>query len=119
MTDLSDQLTRLVRSEMRLAQRELQTKGKQAGIGAAMFGAAGILAMFGGATLVAVAVLALALVLPAWLSALIVAAVLLAAAGIAALVGRTRLRRTVPGQRGGLVESVNDDYHELSEAVRK
>ena len=70
--DLSVQIPELVRSELRLAQAELTEKGKRVGIGAGLFGAAGLLAFFGAATLIATAVLALALVLPAWLAALIV-----------------------------------------------
>ena len=78
---LSEQIPELVRSELRLAQAELTQKGKKAGLGIGMFSAAGLLAFFGVATLIATAVLALALVLPAWAAALIVAVVLLAGAG--------------------------------------
>jgi uncharacterized membrane protein YqjE len=41
---LSHQTAALVRQEMRLAQVELQEKGKRAGIGAGMFGGAGLVA---------------------------------------------------------------------------
>ena len=42
--DLSVQIPELVRSELRLAQAELAQKGKAAGIGAGLFGVAGLLA---------------------------------------------------------------------------
>ena len=75
VSQLSEQTSRLVRDEMRLAQKELQQSVKHAGIGAGMIGAAGLLAVLGLATLIAGAVAALALVLPVWASAVIVAAV--------------------------------------------
>ncbi|MCK5757213.1 MAG: phage holin family protein, partial [Mycobacterium sp.] len=73
VSQLSEQTSRLVRDEMRLAQKELQQSVKHAGIGAGMIGAAGLLAVLGLATLIAGAVAALALVLPVWASAVIVA----------------------------------------------
>ena len=63
---LSEQIPELVRSEMRLAQAELTEKGKKAGMGIGLFSAAGLLAFLGLCTLITTAILALALVLPAW-----------------------------------------------------
>jgi hypothetical protein len=57
---LSTQTATLVRQEIKLAQLELQEKGKRAGLGAGMFGGAGVVALYGGGALVAAAVLALA-----------------------------------------------------------
>lgn len=94
--DMADQTRRLVRDELRLATSELKEKGKHAGIGAGLAGAAGVVALFGGATLIAAAVLALALVVPAWLSALVIGAVLLAIGGITAMVGRRQLKSATP-----------------------
>jgi uncharacterized membrane protein YqjE len=93
---LSEQTSTLVRQEMRLAQAELQEKGKRAGIGAGMFGASGLVAFFGAATLIAAAVLALATAVDAWLAALIVAVVLLAVAGVAALLGKKQVEQATP-----------------------
>ena len=45
--DLSQQIPELIRSELRLAQAEVTEKGKRAGLGIGMFGAAGLLAFFG------------------------------------------------------------------------
>lgn len=93
---LSEQIPELVRSEIRLAQAELTQKGKNAGIGIGSFGAAGLLAFFGLATLIATAVLALANAVPAWLAALIVAVLLLAAAAAAALLGKKKVQEATP-----------------------
>ena len=81
VNQLTTQVPDLIRSELRLAQAEMAEKGKRAGLGIGMFSAAGLLAFLGLATLVATAVLALALAVDAWLAALIVAVVLFAGAG--------------------------------------
>src|SRR6188768_3863605 len=80
--DLSEQMSTLVRDEMRLAQAEMTQKGKRAGVGVGMFGGAGLVALYGVATLLATIILALALAMPAWLAALIVTVVLFAVAGV-------------------------------------
>ncbi len=107
--DLSVQIPELVRSELRLAQSELAQKGKRAGIGAGLFGAAGLLAFFAAATLIATAVLALALVLPAWAAALIVGVVLLAAAGVAALRGKAQVAEATPVVPERAVAGIKED----------
>jgi uncharacterized membrane protein YqjE len=106
---LSEQLPELIRSEIHLAQAELAEKGKKAGVGIGMFSVAGLLAFFGLAVLVTTAILALALALPAWASALIVAAVLLAGAGLAAVLGRNRVQAATPPKPELAMESVRLD----------
>lgn len=93
---LSEQVPQLIRSEVRLAQLEMTEKGKRAGIGIGMFTVAGLVAFFGVASLVAAAIIALALALPAWAAALIVAVALLVVAGVFALVGKKRVQAAVP-----------------------
>src|SRR5688500_968467 len=93
---LSEQIPHLIRSELQLAQLEMTEKGKRAGIGLGMFTVAGLIAFFGVASLVAAAIAALTVVLPAWASALIVAGALLLLAGVAAIVGRNRVKAAVP-----------------------
>lgn len=107
--DLSVQIPELVRSELRLAQAELAQKGKRVGIGAGLFGAAGLLAFFGAATIITTAVLALALVLPAWAAALIVAVVLLAAAGLAAMRGKNQVDEATPVTPERAVAGIKQD----------
>lgn len=104
----SEQLSDLVRSEMALARTELRETVKHAGIGAGLFGTAGIMGLYGLGVLIAAAVLGLSVVLDAWLAALIVAAVLLIAAGIAALVGKKQVSQAVPPVQTS-VESVKRD----------
>lgn len=107
--DLSVQIPELVRSELRLAQAELTQKGKRAGIGAGLFGAAGLLALFGAATLIATAVLALALILPAWAAALVVAAVLLASAAVVAMRGKSQVAEAAPATPERAVAGIKED----------
>src|ERR671918_560154 len=47
VNQLSQQTSTLIRQELRLAQTELQEKGKRMGIGAGMFGGAGLVALPG------------------------------------------------------------------------
>lgn len=95
-SDLGEQLSRLIRDEMRLAQAELKEKGKRAGIGAGLFGGAGLVSFFGLGCLITAAVLALALVLPDWLAALIIGVALLAVAAVAALMGKGQVQQASP-----------------------
>ncbi len=115
----SEQASRLVRDELRLAQVELARKGKHAGIGIGLFGAAGVLAMYGVGVLLAVAVLALALVMPAWLAALVVTVALLAVAGILVLIGRAQMKRATPPVPAETVDSVKEDIGTVAGAVRE
>lgn len=107
--DLSTQIPELVRSELRLAQAEMAEKGKRAGIGVGMFSAAGLLAFFGLATLITTAILALALAMPAWLAALIVAVVLLLGAGGFALAGKNKVDDATPATPERAVEGLKED----------
>ncbi|WP_037713747.1 MULTISPECIES: phage holin family protein [Actinomycetes] len=111
--DLTASIKRLLQDEFRLAMAELQAKGKRFGIGAGLVGFAGVLALLGGATLIAAAVLALALVLPGWLSALIIGGALLLMAGLAALVGGKEARRAGPIVPEESVERVREDVETI------
>lgn len=115
LSQLSAQTSRLVRDELRLAQKEFQESAKHAGIGAGLFSLAGLLALLGFMTLIAAAVAALALVLPVWAAAVIVAAVLFVVAGVAALVGRREAGEVTPAAPK-TVETVKADIEEVREA---
>jgi uncharacterized membrane protein len=104
---------------MRLAQAELQEKGKRAGIGAGMFGASGLVAFFGAATLIAAAILALATAVDAWLAAVIVGVVLLAVAGVAALMGKKQVEQATPPAPEQTIESVKRDVQTVKEGARR
>ena len=99
----------LVRDELKLAQAELSRKGRYAGVGAGLLGGGALLALLGLGALVAAAVLGLAVALPGWAAALVVAAVLFAAAGVAALVGKREITEAVPPVPQEALQSIKLD----------
>jgi uncharacterized membrane protein YqjE len=109
VSQLSSQIPALIRSEIRLAQAEVTEKGKRAGIGLGMFSAAGLLAFFGLAFLLTTVALLLDLAMPAWLAVLIVAVVLFAGAGIAALLGKKKVSEATPPVPERTIVSVKED----------
>ncbi len=115
LTQISSQTSRLVRDEMRLAQKEFQESATHAGIGAGLLSVAGLLAVFGFAAIVTAAIAALSVVLPVWASALIVAAVLLLAAGVAGVISKGQVQQAsrAPEQT---VANVKKDIDEVKEA---
>ena len=78
--------------QAQLAKLELEDKGSRLRTAGVEIAAAVFVAVFGVGVLIAAAVLALTIVLPAWAAALIVGAVLVAVAAVLFLMGRARLR---------------------------
>jgi hypothetical protein len=106
---LSEQTSALARKEVELAKAELTEKGRAAGIGAGMFGGAGLFGLFAFGAVTAALILALAIVLDAWLAALIVAAAYGAVAGVMALVGKQRVEEATPPAPEQAIDSVKED----------
>lgn len=107
--ELSGQVSTLVRQEVELAKAEVSEKGKKAGVGAGMFGGAGIAGLLMLGSLTAFLILVLHLAMPAWAAALIVTALWSAVAGVLALQGRTKMQemgKPVPEQT---IETVKED----------
>ena len=117
--NLSEDLSRLVRDEIRLAQAEVGEKAKKAGIGIGALGGAGVVALYGLGVLIAAAVLGLSNVVSPWLAALIVAVVLFVVAAIAALVGKKQLSQAAPPVPTETIASVKTDVAEIKESIRK
>lgn len=107
---LTQQVSELARDEVELAKAELTRKGKAAGLGGGMFGAAGIVALLALGALTAAAILGLATVIDhAWIAAAIVGAVYLAVAGVLALVGKKSIQKASPLIPEQASESVKED----------
>jgi hypothetical protein len=106
---LTEDLSTLVRQEIRLAQAEVSQKGKAAGIGIGMFGAAGIAGLLALGALTACLIAALATGMEVWLAALIVTAVYAVAAGLLALSGRSRVAEAAPPVPEQTIETVKED----------
>jgi uncharacterized membrane protein YqjE len=115
---LSEQSTRLVRDELRLAQAELTEKAKRAAAGAGVAAAGGVVALYGLGAAIATIILVLALFLPAWLAGLIVTVLLFVIAGVLALVGRNKLKQATPVAPQRSVENVKQDIAEIKEHSR-
>ncbi|MGO1056180.1 phage holin family protein [Crossiella sp. CA198] len=116
---LTEQVSTLVREEMALARAELQHKGKQAGVGAGLAGAAGLLALYGLAAVIAGLILLLATVLLPWAAALVIGAGILLIAGILALAGRAQLKRAIPPIPEQARENLRKDVELLQEGTRR
>jgi len=115
---LTEQTRTLARQEIELAKAELSEKGKQAGLGIGMFGAAGLLGFFAFAVLTACVVLALDTAMQSWLAALIVAALYGAVAGVLALSGKKQVQEAAPALPEQTVETVKEDVQWTKERAQ-
>jgi hypothetical protein len=116
---LSEQVSVLVRDELKLAQLEMSRKGKQAGLGVGMLSTGGLVALYGIGCLLAGAIIAIGGVVAAWAAALIVGAALLAGAAVAALLGKGRLRKATSPVPEDAVGSIKSDIEEIRERARR
>jgi uncharacterized membrane protein YqjE len=115
---LTEQTKTLARQEIELAKAELTEKGKKAGLGAGMFGAAGLLGFFAFATLTACLVLALATAMAPWLAALAVAVLYGAIAGGLALFGKKEIQDATPVVPEQTVDTVKEDVRWTKQRAR-
>ncbi|MEA2378232.1 MAG: hypothetical protein QOI45_2839 [Thermoleophilaceae bacterium] len=109
LKELSTQTTTLVRQELELAKAEMAEKGKQVGLGAGMFGGAGLFGVLALGALTACVIAALATGMELWLAALIVAVAYAAIAGVMALLGRQKTRDAAPAAPEQAIESTKED----------
>ena len=92
MKQLAEETSTLVRQELALARAEMTQKGRRAGLGAGMLGAAGVAALLALGAFTAFLILALDGVMPNWLAALLVAAVYGAVAAVLGLRGKEKVQ---------------------------
>ncbi len=116
---LSEQVSVLIRDELKLARLEITGKGKQTAIGTGMFAVSGVIAVYGAGCLLACAIIAISGAVAAWLAALIVGAALLAAAGVVALLSQGRMAKAAPLVPGQAVADVKADITEISERAHR
>lgn len=101
----------LVHEELELAKEELGGKAKQAGSGAGLLGAAGVVALASLGAFTAFLILLLNLVLPAWAAALIVAVLYGGVAAFLGLKGREKVQRASPAVPERTVERMKEDIN--------
>ena len=118
MRRLSDQMSSLVRQEIELAKAEVGEKGKKAGIGAGMFGGAGVAAFYMVGALLATIIAALSLAMDTWIAALIVTVVLGAIAGVLALQGRNKVQEATPPAPEQTIASVKRDAETIKASAK-
>jgi YihY family inner membrane protein len=116
---LSEQSSRLIRDEIKLGMMEMQQKGKHAGVGAGLLGAAGIVALYGGGALVATCIGLLMLAMDVWAAALIVAGALFAIAALMALIGKSKVSRAVPPAPEQAMSGLKADVETVKEGIRQ
>jgi len=109
LKQLANETTTLVRQEIELAKAEFAEKGRKAGPGFGMWGAAGVVGLLALGALTAFFILALDGVMPNWLAALIVAAVYGAIAGVLYMTGKERISEAGPAKPEKTIETLKED----------
>ncbi|ALO99777.1 membrane protein [Streptomyces hygroscopicus subsp. limoneus] len=115
----SQQLTELVRGELRLAQAEMKQKGRRYGKGGGLFGGAGLVGFLMSQALVTTVIAALAVPLPVWAAALIVTAVLGVIAAVLAISGKKQVDQAAPPAPEQTIENVKADVAEIKESAHR
>jgi hypothetical protein len=106
---LSDDLSTLMRQELRLAQAEMTEKGKKAGVGIGMFGGAGIVTFLALQALTACLIALLATAMDVWVAALIITVIYAAGAGVLALTGKKQVSEATPPVPEQTVDTLKED----------
>jgi MFS family permease len=109
----------LVHKDVEMAREEIASKAKRVGIGAGMFGAAGVVALVALGALTAAAILGLAIVVPGWAAALIVGVVWAIVAAAIALAGKKNLAAGSPPVPSDTARTVKDDVRALAGELRR
>lgn len=115
----SQQLTELVRGELRLAQAEIREKGRHYGKGGGLFGGAGVVGFLMLQALVASVIAAISVALPVWAAGLIVTAVLGLVAAVLARSGKKQVGRAAPPTPEQTVENVKADVATIRESAHR
>jgi tetrahydromethanopterin S-methyltransferase subunit C len=111
LTEIPVLVRELVAGEIELLKQEMIRKLKALGVGAGLiFGAVIVLLGMVGVLLTA-AILALSLVMPGWLAALLVAVLLLIIAGILGLVGYRVLKKGIPPLPTQTIDGLKKDLN--------
>jgi Putative Actinobacterial Holin-X, holin superfamily III len=106
---LAEEASILVREEIELARTEMTAKARLAGVGLGELGVAGFIGLCALGALTACFIAALALAMPVWASALIVATAYALCAGVLTLIGRRQLGRALPPTPERTQQTIKED----------
>lgn len=109
ISDLPRLLIDLLKAELAHLKAKFAEKAKYAGVGIGLLAAAAGFIFFALGTLVAAAILGLAVVLPGWLSALIVFVALLLLAGVLILLGVASFKKMNGVAPSETIDSIKED----------
>lgn len=117
LRDLSRDSVHLITREVQLFRAETEKKLTRAQRYAIVLGAGGLVALVGFMVLASALVLVLALAIPAWISALVVGALMIVTGGVALVMGKNRLaaEEVVPSET---LRNVKQDVSTVREAIR-
>ena len=118
LKQLSTETTTLVRQELELAKAEMAEKGKEAGKGIGMFGAAGVVGLLALGAFTAFLIAVLDTAMETWPAALIVTVVYAAIAGVLALTGKGRLKNAGPPVPEQTQDNVKEDVRWVKTRAR-
>jgi uncharacterized membrane protein YqjE len=107
--DLATETSTLVRQEIDLAKAEMTERGKRAGKGAGMLGAAVLVGLLAAGALTACLIAALDKAMATWLAALVVTVVFGAIAAALAMTGRKQIQEAAPPVPEQAIDSVKED----------
>ncbi|HEY8912393.1 phage holin family protein [Lacisediminihabitans sp.] len=113
IADLPRLLAELVKDELEQLKQEMLAKLRHAGVGVGLFVAAGLFAFFLMAVLIAAAILGLAVVLPGWAAALVVAGLLLVIVAILVGIGVAQVKQGMPPAPTETITSVKKDVNAI------
>lgn len=113
VTSIPTLVTDLVAREIELIKAEMLAKIKALGIGAGLIAGALIILLGMLGVLLTALILALSLIMPGWLAALLVAAGLLIIAVILGLIGYSVLKKGIPPIPTESIDSLQRDYRAI------
>jgi hypothetical protein len=113
VTSIPTLVSDLVTREIELLKAEMVAKFKALGIGAGLIAGALIVLLGMLGVLLTAVILALSQIMPGWLAALLVAAVLLIIAVILGLIGYSVLKKGIPPVPTESIDSLKRDYRAI------
>lgn len=113
VTSIPTLVSDLVKREIELLKAEMVAKFKALGIGAGLIAGALVVLLGMLGVLLTAVILALSEIMPGWLAALLVAAVLLIIAVIVGLIGYSVLKKGIPPVPTESIDSLKRDYRAI------